>query len=163
MVIMNEKIKASEVQLTGVNGEDLGIVPTKEALKMAKELKVDLVCMSLMSSPPPCKLVSQSDYKTAKNQDKQKERKAAAGTKLKEIRMNAGIEEHDYDTKKRQAERILTAGNDVQLTVLVDKKKTDPAKQLVEELVRDLASVGRLDKGIQVSGKQVIAIVKAKG
>lgn len=161
-MITNEQIKATEVLLTGINGEDLGVVPTKEALERAKSLKVDLVCTSLMSSPPPCKLVGKGNYKMEHNKVKQQERKASSGNKLKEVRLTSHIEEHDYDTKKRQAERILTAGNDVQLTVLVDKKKSDPAKQLAEELVRDLKHCGQLDKGIQVSGKQVIAILKAK-
>ncbi|GCL74221.1 hypothetical protein [Paenibacillus naphthalenovorans] len=56
-MIMNEKNKASEFHLTGPNGEDLGIVPTKKALAMAQKLKVDLVCTSFMSSPPPCRLI----------------------------------------------------------------------------------------------------------
>lgn len=59
-MIKNEKIRAAEVELTGLNGEQLGIVPTSEALAMAKRLKVDLVCLSLMSSPPPCKLIERS-------------------------------------------------------------------------------------------------------
>lgn len=161
-MITNEQIRATEVLLTGVNGENLGVVPTKEALQMAKSLKVDLVCTSLMSSPPPCKLAGKGASKMEKNKAKQEERKVSTGTKLKEIRLTSLIEEHDYDTKKRQAERILTAGNDVQITVLVDKKKTDPAKQLVERLIRDLEHCGKQDKGIQVSGKQVITILRAK-
>ena len=56
-MIKNEKIKASEVHVTGLQGEDLGVMSTKEALLLAKKLKVDLVCTSLMSSPPPCKLI----------------------------------------------------------------------------------------------------------
>lgn len=56
-MIKNEKIKATEVQLTGLNGEDLGVMSTQEALLLAKRHKVDLVCLSLMTSPPPCKLI----------------------------------------------------------------------------------------------------------
>ncbi|RNB84470.1 translation initiation factor IF-3 [Brevibacillus fluminis] len=159
-MIVNEKIKAAEVLLTGVNGEDLGIVSTKEALKMAKELKVDLVCLSLSSSPPPCKLVDQTSHKKQLNQEKQKERKTEKGMKTKEIRLSAYIEEHDYDTKKRQAERILTSGDAVELVVRLEKKESQAAKELIEQLVRDLKHCGMQDKGIQVSGKQVVAIVK---
>jgi translation initiation factor IF-3 len=160
-MLTNEQIKVAEVLLTGLDGEDLGVVPTVEALQMAKSLKVDLVCMSLMSSPPPCKLVSRGAGQVEQNKAKQKERKASSGAKLKEIRLSSHIEEHDFDTKKSQAERILSAGNDVQLTVLVDKKQTDPAKRLVEELVQNLVHCSKLDKGIQVSGKQVIAILRS--
>ncbi|MGD8189552.1 translation initiation factor IF-3 [Brevibacillus ginsengisoli] len=158
-MIMNEKIKASEIELTGINGEDLGIVSTKEALKLAKELKVDLVCLSLATSPPACQLISQSSFKEQQVKERQKERKAEKGLKLKEIRLSAFIEEHDYDTKKRQAERILTAGDGVELTVKLDKKETQQAKQLIEELVRDLKHCGKQEKGIQVSGKQVVAVI----
>lgn len=158
-MIMNEKIKAFEIQLTGINGEDLGIVSTQEALQMAKKLKVDLICLSLASSPPPCQLVSQSSYKVQQVKERQKERKAEKGLKLKEIRLSAFIEDHDYDTKKRQAERILTSGDAVQLTVKLEKKESQEAKKLIEELVRDLHHCGKQEKGIQVSGKQVTALI----
>ncbi|USG63318.1 translation initiation factor IF-3 [Brevibacillus ruminantium] len=156
-MLMNEKIKAAEVELTGLQGEDLGIIPTRDALKMAKELKVDLICLSLATSPPPCKLVSRAEYLADRDQEKKKERKEAKGIKVKEIRLSAFIEDHDYDTKKRQAERILQAGDAVQLTVRLEKKEAEAAKELVQQLVKDLRHCGRQDKGIQVSGKQVIA------
>lgn len=158
-MIMNEKIKASEVQLTGVNGEDLGIVSTKEALQMAKQLKVDLVCLSLASSPPPCQLVDHAAHKQQVQKDKQKERKAEKGMKIKEIRLSAYIEDHDYDTKKRQAERILQAGDGVSVTVKLEKKESEEAKKLVQQLVDELKHCGKQEKGIQVSGKQVVAVL----
>lgn len=161
MIIMNEKIKASEVWVTGVEGEDLGIMNTKDALKLAKSLKVDLVCTSLFSSPPPCQLVKGSEHQAKQRQAKGQERKQAAGSKLKEIRLTAQIEEHDYDTKKRQAERLLSSGHDVQLTVLVDRKHSEPARKLAEELADDLKHCSRQERGIQVSGKQVVVILRA--
>lgn len=149
-MIMNEKVKASEVQLTGINGEDLGIVPTAEALALAKKLKVDLVCMSLMSSPPPCKLMSSS----AAKQEAQQVRKRESSPKLKEIRLTPQIEDHDYETKKQQAERILTSGDAVLLVVRIQGKEGAKAKELLETLVRDLSPLGRKKTGIQLSGKQ---------
>ncbi|MEJ8545077.1 translation initiation factor IF-3 [Brevibacillus borstelensis] len=158
-MLINEKIKAAEVELTGLAGEDLGIVSAREALRMAKELNVDLVCLSLASSPPPCKLVSRADYQQQRVQEKKKERKAAQGRKTKEIRLGAYIEEHDYDTKKRQAERILQAGDAVQLCVRLEKKETQAAKELIERLIKELGHCGKQEKGIQVSGKQVTALL----
>lgn len=150
-MIMNEKIKASEVQLTGIHGEDLGIVPTSEALAMAKKHKVDLVCTSLMSSPPPCKLVGAGAAKQEAQQAKKKEGKAA---KLKEIRLTPHIEEHDYDTKKQQAERILKSGDAVWFTVRIQGKEGAQAKELLEALIKDLNLLGSPKTGIQLSGKQ---------
>ena len=159
-MVINEKIKALEVQLTGVDGEDLGIVSTKEALEMAKDLKMDLVCLSLLSSPPPCRLVQISDFKNQTDKEKQKQRKAEKGLKVKEIRLSAYIEDHDYETKKRQAERILTSGDAVQLVVRLEKKESILAKELVQRLIKELTSVGKQEKGIQVSGKQVTAVIQ---
>lgn len=149
-MIMNEKIKASEVWLTGVDGEDLGIVPTKEALAMAKRLKVDLVCTSLMSSPPPCKLIGAGAAKDEKRQADKKDRQP----KVKEIRLTPQIEEHDYETKKLQAQRILTSGDAVQLVVKIQGKEGAKAKELLERLVKELSGAGRKHTGIQLSGKQ---------
>src|SRR5690606_35693271 len=73
-IIMNEKIKAAEVQLTGINGEALGIIATSEALAMAKKLNVDLVCTSLRPSPPPCRLVGGGRAKRGASQASRKER-----------------------------------------------------------------------------------------
>ncbi|MCL6456872.1 MAG: translation initiation factor IF-3 [Gorillibacterium sp.] len=147
---MNDKIRAVEVQLTGVNGEALGVIPTSEALALAKKLKVDLVCTSLLSSPPPCKLVGAG---TAK-QEEQQARKLARAPKLKEIRLTPHIEDHDYDTKKRQAERTLEAGDSVQLVVSVKGKEGVKAKVLLDTLLQDLSPLGRKKTGIQLSGKQ---------
>lgn len=155
-MIMNEKIKASEVQLMGLNGEDLGILSTKEALQMAKEQKMDLICLSLTSSPPPCQLVHRADFKKQTEKQKQKERKAEKGFKTKEIRLNESIEDHDYDTKRRQAERILISGDAVLIKILLEGKKNDSAKSLAQQIVKDLSHCGKQEKGIQVSGKQVI-------
>ncbi len=88
-MIINEKIKASEVELTGVYGEELGIVSTKEALEMAKKLEVDLVCTSLASSPPPCQLMARQAAQKKKAKGKQVLNKQEKGPKIKEIRLSA--------------------------------------------------------------------------
>ncbi|TMV52857.1 translation initiation factor IF-3 [Paenibacillus mesophilus] len=149
-MIMNEKIKASEVLLTGVDGEDLGIVATSEALAMAKKLKVDLVCTSLMSSPPPCRLVGAGAAKREEQQARKREREP----KVKEVRLTPHIEEHDYDTKKRQAEKHLQSGDAVLLVVRIQGKEGAKAKELLEALLKELKSSGRPTTGIQLSGKQ---------
>ncbi len=150
-MIKNEKIKASEVQLTGIDGEDLGVMPTAEALKLAKQLKVDLVCTSLLSSPPPCQLIGAA----AARQKQQQEAKRDRPAKLKEIRLTASIEDHDYETKQQQARRLLESGHSVMLVVKTgNSKQSAAAKQLIEDLIRDLKPDGRPTTGIQVSGKQ---------
>jgi translation initiation factor IF-3 len=149
-MILNEQIKASEVLLTGLNGEDLGIVPTSEALAMARKLRVDLVCTSLLSSPPPARLVGAG---TAK-QEAQQAKKREQAPKLKEIRLTPEIEDHDYETKKQQAQRILGGGDAVLFVVKIQGKEGAHAKELLERLIKDLRQAGSPKTGIQLSGKQ---------
>ncbi|AZN39367.1 translation initiation factor IF-3 [Paenibacillus albus] len=153
-MIMNEQIKASEVLLTGINGEDLGIVTREEALALAKQYKVDLICTSLMSSPPPCKLISKGVAKQDASSQKREEKKKDQPLKAKEIRLTPHIEDHDYDTKLRQCEKLLASGNAVDLVVRIQGKEGAKAKELLEQLVKDLASSGKKETGIQLSGKQ---------
>ncbi|MEW9700813.1 translation initiation factor IF-3 [Paenibacillus sp. SI8] len=153
-MIKNEKIKASEVHVTGLNEEDLGVVSTAEALAMAKRLKVDLVCTSLMSSPPPCKLIGAGQAKQEVLQEKHQARKQGQAPKVKEIRLTPQIEDHDLETKRSQAERILQSGDAVLLVVKISGKEGAKAKELLETLLRDLSPLGQKRTGIQLSGKQ---------
>lgn len=153
-MIKNEKIKASEVHVTGMQGEDLGVMSTKEALLLAKQLKVDLVCTSLMSSPPPCKLIGAGQAKQEAMQEKQQARKSERAPKIKELRLTPHIEDHDLDTKCQQATRILQGGDAVQLVVKITGKEGAQAKALLEGLIKDLSAYGRKQTGIQLSGKQ---------
>lgn len=149
-MLKNEKIKAAEVRLTGLSGDDLGIMPTQAALELAREAKADLVCDSLMSSPPPCRLVRAGAARQELDQARKRERAA----KVKELRFSLETEEHDLETKLRQAERILQAGDSVLLTVKVTGKEGAKAKALLEELTLKLGNDGRRTAGIKVSGKQ---------
>ncbi|MEK4435483.1 MULTISPECIES: translation initiation factor IF-3 [Paenibacillus] len=156
-MIMNEKIKASEIELTGLNGEDLGIMSTKEALALAKQHKVDLVCLSLMTSPPPCKLIRAGAAIQEAQQEKKKSGKSPDKRKVKEIRLNLQMEDHDRDTKQAQAERILKKGDSVKLVIQVHGSKEGAAgKEWAEQLSKSLAEYGTKTTGIQVSGKQVV-------
>ncbi len=161
-VFMNEQIKASEVELTGLKGEKLGIVSRVEALAMARSTGADLVCTSLMSSPPPCSLMAKGKAKAAAQKETAAARKTDTGRasgraskeKVKELRFTAHIEEHDYDTKLRQADKLLRSGKPVQCVVKASgAKEAAAAKAVLERLLTDLKEVGVKETGIQSSGK----------
>lgn len=174
-VFINEQIRASEVDLTGLRGEKLGFVSRDEALALARKAGADLVCTSLMSSPPPCSLMPKG-----KGKDKARALNAQAGKggggraagssvagaggrsasaggrpeKAKELRFTAHIEEHDYDTKLRQTEKLLRAGKPVQLVVKASgAKEGAAARSVLERLLADLKDIGTRESGIQTSGK----------
>ncbi len=136
--------------MTGIEGEDLGIMSTKAALVLAKQYKVDLVCTSLMSSPPPCRLVRSGKVKEEAQQSRKREQNA----KVKEIRLTAKIEDHDFETKLHQAERLLKSGDSVLLVVKITGKEGEQAKSLLQRMLADLTHAGSKQSGIQLSGKQ---------
>lgn len=160
-VLINEQIRALEVELTGLKGEKLGIVSREKALAMAKSAGVDLVCTSLMSSPPPCSLIAKGKAKANAQKQAVAARKTTSGVakggskeKVKELRFTAHIEEHDYDTKLRQAQKHLRSGKPVQLVVKSSgAKEATMAKTVMERLVADLKEVGVKETGIQTGGK----------
>ncbi|MBY9077909.1 translation initiation factor IF-3 [Paenibacillus sp. HN-1] len=160
-VLMNEQIKASEVSLTGLHGEQLGVISRDEALAMAVSAGADLVCTSLMSSPPPCTLMAKGTGKAAMRKESAARRaedsRASGGgsrEKAKELRFTAFIEDHDYETKLRQAEKLLLAGKPVLLTVkAAGAKEAAASRAVLERLVNDLKTVGVKDTGIQSGGK----------
>ncbi|MGJ9383823.1 translation initiation factor IF-3 [Salipaludibacillus sp. CF4.18] len=147
-MIKNNQIKTEEVHLTGLDGEDLGIVQTSEALAIAKENKVDLVCTSMLSNPPPCTLIASGKAK----QEKQKANKKARKPKVKEIRLTPVIEEHDLETKKRRAEQILQSGDSVYF--VVKGKESARSKEMLESLLQELNHLGTKKNSVQTSGKQ---------
>lgn len=164
-MIINEQIRVSEVQLTGINGEDLGVMRTVDALELARKHKTDLVCLSLMSSPPPCKLMKKGTAKQEKTEQKNKQKQQnnssakATKVKVKELRLTANIETHDLETKKRQAIKLLGAGQAVQIVIAAKGKEGVKAKERLEELLKELAPYGKKETGIQQSGKGVMVKV----
>ncbi|AOZ92517.1 translation initiation factor IF-3 [Paenibacillus crassostreae] len=158
-MIKNEQIRASEVQLTGIHGEDLGVISTSEALALAKKHKVDLICTSLLSSPPPCRLMKAGAAKQEVQKSKPKSGKQEQSLKVKEIHLTPQIEDHDYDTKKNQAYKLLQSGKAVLIVVRIQGKEGPKAKELLERLLKDLIDVGSKQSGIQLSGKQAMVQV----
>lgn len=160
-VLINEQIRAFEVVLTGLRGEQLGIVSREEALALARSNGADLVCTSLMSSPPPCSLVAKGRAKAVAQKEvaarKSSSGKPAGGNskeKVKELRFTAQIEEHDYETKLRQADKHLRSGKPVQLVVKASgAKEAAAAKAVLERLIADLKESGVKDTGLQTGGK----------
>ena len=113
----NEAIRVREVRLVGSDGEQLGIVPTLEALKMANEQGVDLVEVAPQAKPPVCKLLDYGKFKFEQEKNAQEARKKQKLLKMKEVRMQPKIETHDLEFKTRHIQEFLEAGSKVKVTI----------------------------------------------
>lgn len=114
---MNEEIRVREVRLIDQDGEQAGIIPTPEALKMARELGLDLVEVSPQARPPVCKILNYGKYKYELEKKAREQKKKASQVRLKEVRMQPKIEEHDMAFKSKHVQEFLDQGNKVKVTV----------------------------------------------
>ena len=114
---INEEIRVREIRLIDQNGEQAGIVPTTQALQMAKELGLDLVEVSPQARPPVCKLLNYGKYKYELEKKSREQKKKASHVKLKEVRMQPKIEIHDLSFKAKHIQEFLDQGNKVKVTI----------------------------------------------
>ena len=164
---MNRDIRVPEVRLVGDNVET-GVYPTKEALRLAEELELDLVEISPNAQPPVCKIV---DYKKFLYEQKKraKELKAkATKEEIKEIRFGPQTDDHDYEFKKKHGEKFLKEGAKVKAYVFFKGRSIvykDQGQELLLRLAVDLEEFGKVEQMPKLEGKRMtmfIAPVKKK-
>ncbi len=113
----NEQIRVREVRLIDENGEQRGIIPTREALQMARDAGIDLVEVSPNARPPVCKILNFGKYKYEMDKRNREQKKKQSLTKLKEVRMQPKIDTHDMDFKAKHVQEFLDQGNKVKVTI----------------------------------------------
>jgi translation initiation factor IF-3 len=162
---VNKEIRAKQVRLIGVEGEQLGIIGIKEALALAEEKELDLVEVSPNVDPPVCKLI---DYGKFKYEQAKKERDSKAKRKfleVKEVKLRPKIDEHDFQTKSNTAARILKGGDKVKVTLMFRGREivyTKLAEKLLDRLYEDVAEISMIEKKPKLEGKNMVMILAPK-
>ncbi len=116
-LIINEDIREREVRVVNEQGEQLGIMPTVQALKLADEKQLDLVNIAPNAKPPVCKLMDYGKYRFDQNKKEREIKKNQKVIETKEVRLSATIEDHDIDVRYRQAVKFLQDGNKVKVSI----------------------------------------------
>ena len=114
---LNEEIRDKEIRLIGSEGEQLGIMPPAEALKIADEQGLDLVKISPQAVPPVCKLMNYGKFRFEQSKREKEARKNQHVVEIKEIRMSPGIDIGDFNTKLKNAQKFIADGNRVKVSV----------------------------------------------
>ena len=165
---MNERIRVPKVRVVDAEGKQLGIMPTKEALRLAREMGLDLVEIAPHARPPVCKIM---DYGKFLYEQKKKQKEAARKQKiasdLKEIRLNLGIGEHDLQFKVRNAEEFLKEGRRVRFVLRLRgrekaSKHTDRAKGLLDTIAEQLSPLSNVIEGPKRAGNFLILTLAPK-
>ena len=161
---INDKIRAKEVRLVGDNVEP-GVYPTSEALKMAEEQELDLVVISDKAEPFICRIL---DYKKFLYEQKKKHKELKAKqvkVVIKEIRFGPQTDEHDFQFKKKHAEKFLEEGSKLKTYVFFKGRSIvfkDQGEILLLKLAQELEHVGKVDQMPKLEGKRMIMLMSPK-
>lgn len=114
---INEEIRDREIRVVGKDGEQLGIMSSKEALRLAEEADLDLVKIAPTANPPVCKIMNYGKYRFEQAKREKEARKNQKVVDLKEIRLSLNIDTHDFETKVGHAKRFLGSGDKVKVSI----------------------------------------------
>jgi translation initiation factor IF-3 len=162
---VNRRIRIPQVRVINDDGEQLGVLPTSEALAMAEERGLDLVEVSPKARPPVCKIMDYGKYMYQLNKRAKEARKRQHVTVVKEVKMRPKIEPHDYDFKLRHAREFLGEGDKVKVTVNFRGRELahkDLGRRLMERAVEDLADVANVEVAIRSEGRSMIMVLAPK-
>jgi translation initiation factor IF-3 len=160
---INEQIRISPVRLIGVNGEQLGVVPTSQAMEMAREAQLDLVEVAANERPPVCKIM---DYGKFRYQQSRKGSKSKPHQqKLKEIRVRPKTGDHDVETKINQARKFLEHKDKVLVYVLFKGRELqhiDEGRRIIANILEKLNDLAKIEKAPSMEGKRMTAMLAPK-
>ena len=154
---MNQQIRVPKVRLVGPDGEQIGVIATREAQTMAEEQGLDLVEVAPNAVPPVCRLMDYGRYRY-EQQKKARQRAKTTGGEQKEIQMRPSIEKHDYETKLRHAKEFLAEGNRVKLTVRFRGRELahrELGRDLLMRFAGDVADSARTEGSVFDEGRNV--------
>ncbi|GAK02960.1 translation initiation factor 3 [Geomicrobium sp. JCM 19037] len=114
---LNDGIRAREVRLIDANGEQLGVKPKREALELASKAELDLVLVAPNANPPVCRIMDYGKYRYEQQKKEREARKKQKVINVKEVRLSPNIEEHDFNTKLRNARKFLEKGDKVKAAI----------------------------------------------
>lgn len=161
-VRVNEKIRAKEVRVVGPDGKQIGIMPLKEALKIAEEMDLDLVEVAPQAEPPVCKVMDYGKYRYEQSIKEREARKKQTVITYKEMKMRPKIDIHDYEVKKRHIERFLKAGHKVKVTVMFrgrEMSHTELGLNLLRRLAEEVSELGTVESEPKLDGRNMQMIL----
>src|SRR6201995_2735839 len=138
---MNERIRAREVRVIGDEGEQIGVMPPFEALKMARERNLDLVEVSPTAQPPVCRIMDFGKFLYDKEKSERAAKKHQKVITVKEVKFRINVDEHDYETKKKHVLRFLGEGDKVKATIFFrgrEMTRQSLGRGILERLVKEL-------------------------
>ena len=155
---VNDEIRAREIRLIGVDGEQLGVMHPKDALKIALERELDLVEIAPNGKPPVCRIMDYGKYKYEQSKRERENKKNQKVITIKEVKLRPNIEDHDFYTKVRNAAKFLEAGSKVKVTIMFRGREITHAengKELCNRVAEELGDICKVEKPAKVEGRNM--------
>ncbi len=152
---VNDQIRSRQVRLIGADGEQQGIVDTRDALQRARDEELDLVLVGEGASPPVGRLMDYGKYRYELQQQAKEARKRSRQQEMKAIKFRVKIENHDYETKVNHIRRFLNGGHKVRVTIMFrGRERTHPelGKELLNRVATDLNELAIVDQAPSIAG-----------
>ena len=162
---LNEEIRDKEIRRIGENGEQLGIMSAREAMKLAEEAELDLVKIAPTAKPPVCKIIDYGKYRYEQARREKEARKKQKTIEVKEIRLSPNIDTNDLNTKVNQARKVVSGGNKVKVAVRFRGRElahTAVGKTILEDFAQKLSDIAVIDKPAKLEGKSMVMFLVEK-
>lgn len=151
--------------MIGSHGEQVGIMNSREALKMARDEDMDLVMIAPTAKPPVCKIVDYGKYRYEMARREKEARKKQKTIETKEVRLSPNIEENDLNTKAKAARKFLEKGDKVKVTLRFrgrEMSHMSQTKHILDDFAEKLADVAAVEKPAKVEGRSLVMILSEK-
>ena len=162
---INEEIRIREVRVTSAEGEQLGIMATRDALRMAEEQHLDLVEVAPKAKPPVCRIMDFGKYRyEQQKRDKEAKKKQKVIT-IKEVKLRPNIEQHDFDVKLKNALRFVQEGNKVKVTIMFRGRELshpELGREVLQRVAAELKDTVSIERDAKLEGKNMIMILAPK-
>ena len=163
--MINEQIRDREVRLIGEEGEQLGVMSSREAQKLADEAGLDLVKISPTAKPPVCKIVDYGKYRYEQARKEKEARKKQKTIEIKEIRLSPNIDTNDLNTKINAAKKFLTKGDKVKVTLRFRGREMahmNASKHILDDFAEALIEIAVVEKPAKVEGRSMTMVLAEK-
>ena len=162
---INWDIRAPEVRVIDAEGKQVGILPLKEAMKIAEEKGLDLVEVAPNSQPPVCRVMNYGKYKYQQSKRTQEARKHQTVIHVKEVKVRPRTEEHDFQFKLRHVKRFLDEGNKVKISILFRGREIahpEFGKEMLNRFVEGVKDLTVIEQAPRLEGRSMVMILAPK-
>ncbi len=162
---INEEIRIREVRVTGADGEQLGIMLTRDALRLAEDQHLDLVEVAPKARPPVCRIMDFGKYRYEQQKRDKEARKKQKVVTIKEVKLRPNIEQHDFDVKLKNAQRFIEEGNKVKVTVMFRGRELshpELGNVILNKMSEALGDTVNVERTAKLEGKNMTMILSPK-